>query len=252
MTSQRARVRWCAHETARAWSNLVVGTLLSVFVVLLGGCRGLGADVIELAPCDGGTTTAFADDFEDGVVDPAWTVFGASEGGSVEETGGSIRLTPSPARGSRASIVTNIPVHLTDGVRIEVSVEEVLASTNLAWTHLQLITDPSDIVRLYVQEGQICASFQPGGGAATELGCRAHAGAADRVWRIERRGDRIEWGAGPDAAATDVLADSVVPFDVSDVYLQVEAGTSQAVPGVGQVRVTEVDVRDPSGSPCSP
>lgn len=210
-------------------------------LALLVGCSmDFGADVIELGPCasgdciECGSTAGFGDDFEDGVRGDGWYSSDGEGGAQVSEQGGVLILEPGSAGANTAHYLS---ADLYDAVESSVVVEavQVLPASALAWTHLQLITPQDERIRLYTQEGSLCASIRPSG-TEQVLSCVPYQASAHRWWEIRETDGQLVWRVGPDRTASQVLETMTTTFPVEEVYVELEAGVADAVASPGQAR----------------
>ncbi len=209
------------------------------------GALGDGAmiDAAMIAGC--GTTPILIDDFQDGLLDPAWT-FVSGVNFSTSESGGTLAVAPPPSTpGAARAGVKQVATVSPAGICAVAELTAIPIGSADVYAYLRF-GGPTAKVEIAVQNGMLLGRFTMGGSSGTS-GSLAYNPAAHRFIRISHPANSFVFAAGPSLASFTMIGSIggaiVVPAPQS---FEIGAATDVATSGLsGTARFASVTIVGP-------
>jgi hypothetical protein len=199
-----------------------------------GGGDGV-ADVLptadSLGPC---TPLAISDNFDDGVMASFWILL-ANNPVTVAETSGQLQITLATAGGSHFGGYYTNPIYDLRDHCITVTYVTAIAAQPMSEMDFSIQDAGSTVATGFSLHNGVMDPYQNVGGTFTSLGGVPYDQAVHRVMRYREDAGTMTWESSPDGVTFHVMASAPTPFDVSAIYVLLQAGTFGSVsnPGTG-------------------
>lgn len=195
----------------------------------------------------GGTDTGeplcptLEDDFEDGAIDPVWTVWTAEK---VEETGGELRLAISPPYGEYAAIVSP-PMDLTSGwVRAELG---LVPATGFEQLYLALRPEGTTSNILLLLEGQLIVAREDAGMGFIDHAYVKFDPELHRWLQLRGEDGQIVFETSADGSNFDLVASAETSIPLDAVEVAFVGGAWADIPEPTVVSLRHVQACDSPG-----
>jgi len=197
------------------------------------GDAGDGAvDVLPKAdafsPC---IPLAISDNFDDGVMASFWILL-ANNPVNVAETGGQLQITLATAGGSHFGGYYTNPIYDLRDHCITVTYVTVPVPQPMSEMDFSIQNAASTVATGFsLHNGTMDPYVNTG--TFTSLGGVPYDPSVHKVMRYREDGGTMTWESSPDGVTFHVMASAPTPFDVSAIYVLLQAGTYGSVPSPG-------------------
>lgn len=183
-----------------------------------------------------------ADDFEDGVPSPDWSVDGASAV-TIEENGGRLAITLAPGvQIAYASYTSACRYDLRDR---EFSVEAAVVpnpAANGAEMFIEMSVDAENRMGVVTRDN-LTAAFRRVADAYVDVVTVAYDAAAHRFWRLRETAGTAFWEVSADRTSWIVLHSEPTPLDLSVAFISMNGGTFEVETNPGIAAFDDADLR---------
>lgn len=193
----------------------------------------------DAAPCN--PVPLVSDDFEDGVIDPAWTSY-SDAGTTLEEADGVLRVAFSGEAQAWAGYLT-IDSHDLRGGSLGAEVRQVGGMTILELksgnTRIQTYADLGTLHATVMVDAETITSFE------TDYLADVHV-----HWRMREQEGRIHWETSADGTTWSELDARPAPLPLDDVTVVVSGG-GDVGDAAAEFESVDIEVADPDCAPAT-
>lgn len=186
--------------------------------------------------------STISDNFDDGSIAAIWTP--NAWGGTVSETGGVIRITPTNNSADKgAEIATATTYDLTASA---VSVKAVTMANGTVDTSFGVYVDANNYIDLFVESGTLYAR-KTVAGTSTNIATVAFS-ASTRYWRLRESGGTTYWEYSADGLSWTTLTSQANPITLTAVQLILSVYEWEAVNPAGYADFDDLNILPSSGN----
>jgi hypothetical protein len=189
------------------------------------------------------TPGAIRDNFDDGQVAALWTV--DTNGGTVNETGGRLAVTPTASPFS--GYISRHYIDLTNAA-IEVEVPTMVNTSSNALAELFAELDTNHFVAITQRNGQLTADLGNGGAHTTHS--VPYDPVAHRFWRIAEASGMVSFETSPDGLAWTQLEAAPTPPFATTLRIDLGAYVASGSGPYGTVEFDNLDTQVPLADWC--